>query len=619
MKKLIITSLSIFLCFLTGCKDIPDTIRPELEVAVGESSLIISAEGGPQEILYSITNPVEGGVIEAVVSEGWINGFNYDTENKIIFNAEPNLSRTEAPESRGQLLTVTYTYGAEVVKQEINVIQEGERDFDHEYEMPVFRGVWNGNNEGLYPSQNYRIWISDAGWNDDKVKAGGLYYQFDMYGIEPEDEGVPAVPAGTYILGGMMSREEWTFDEMFSVAFRYNDSGQAEYEVAFKEGTVTVSYENGEMCIDAVLTDTQGLFHHVTYKGEGICIDARPQKPGLHRDIDVEPTGASSEYVVHYEEQYMELSLVFEHLVMNGDEPDYPFTQLRISANMAFDKYGFLQTGTYAVGTNEIPSVTRGGKLMGLLFGTCIQHIEAEDEYYYDYISDGSMVVSGGWGTYTINCDFTTSDGHKVTCDWSGALNTIGMPGNTSTLEEDYTLNLKDARLTGFCWGDFRENNVVTGKNWYIKFEPGNGGDSFMVDFVSGLCNPDDGFPTGTYTAAESQDLAPWRYMKGAVVDRQLLGTAYMGNFNEDGRPTSYAPAVSGDMNITNNGDGTYHIWFEFLDDKGNTWDGDWSGPLYEGLSAPERTNYVELPAERLSDADKVRTFNAMLPLQYRK
>ena len=39
-----------------------------------------------------------------------------------------------------------------------------------------------------------------------------------------------------------------------------------------------------------------------------------------------------------------------------------------------------------------------------------------------------------------------------------------------------------------------------------------------------------------------------------------------------------YAPAMSGDLDIVNNGDGTYEFTFSFLDDKGHTWSGHWSG-----------------------------------------
>ena len=94
-----------------------------------------------------------------------------------------------------------------------------------------------------------------------------------------------------------------------------------------------------------------------------------------------------------------------------------------------------------------------------------------------------------------------------------------------------------------------------------------------------------------------------------------------MGDFNENGNPTSYAPAVSGDMNITNNGDGTYHIQFEFLDDKGNTWDGEWSGSFSEMSSAPvpRHTNYVELPDNGTTGTANADPHIGTMPFKYYK
>ena len=54
----------------------------------------------------------------------------------------------------------------------------------------------------------------------------------------------------------------------------------------------------------------------------------------------------------------------------------------------------------------------------------------------------------------------------------------------------------------------------------------------------------------------------------------------YIGGFDSQGYVTQYAPAMSGTMNITNNGDGTYRIVLDFVDDKGNNWDGEWEGTI---------------------------------------
>ena len=50
--------------------------------------------------------------------------------------------------------------------------------------------------------------------------------------------------------------------------------------------------------------------------------------------------------------------------------------------------------------------------------------------------------------------------------------------------------------------------------------------------------------------------------------------------FGEDGYCTEWAPATSGDIDITNNGDGTYDIVVECTDDLGYVWSGSWSGEI---------------------------------------
>ena len=89
MRKIRLIAYSLPLCILTmtGCKDtLTEQSVPELEIAGGQNVLTVPAEGGTQTIAYTVRNPVEGGRIEAQTAEGWINSFDYETENQIIFN-----------------------------------------------------------------------------------------------------------------------------------------------------------------------------------------------------------------------------------------------------------------------------------------------------------------------------------------------------------------------------------------------------------------------------------------------------------------------------------------------------------------------------------------------------
>lgn len=75
----------------------------------------------------------DGGVIEAVPVETWINTVSVDEANQTIsFNVDPN----EVAEARSQILTVTYTYGEGLaVKEDMNIIQDPGVAYDYVYEM----------------------------------------------------------------------------------------------------------------------------------------------------------------------------------------------------------------------------------------------------------------------------------------------------------------------------------------------------------------------------------------------------------------------------------------------------------------------------------------------------
>ena len=74
-----------------------------------------------------------------------------------------------------------------------------------------------------------------------------------------------------------------------------------------------------------------------------------------------------------------------------------------------------------------------------------------------------------------------------------------------------------------------------------------------------------------------------------------VSGTWYVGGF--DGQSyTKQAPAVDGEIRVTNNGDGTYEISFECIDDAEvpHTFSGSWSGTaIYENAGNAVRSLVV--------------------------
>lgn len=62
---------------------------------------------------------------------------------------------------------------------------------------------------------------------------------------------------------------------------------------------------------------------------------------------------------------------------------------------------------------------------------------------------------------------------------------------------------------------------------------------------------------------------------------------------------------------MENHGDGTYTLSFEFVDDKGYTWDGEWTGNLNMTAWAPRKDNAERVNIQR----QRIEERRAMNPL----
>lgn len=82
--------------------------------------LNIAAEGGPCTLRYNVVNPILDGRTSAAAQAPWIHSIDCSHYKEIRFTAEPN----PAPQSRSQILTLTYTYGEQkTVQKEVTVTQ----------------------------------------------------------------------------------------------------------------------------------------------------------------------------------------------------------------------------------------------------------------------------------------------------------------------------------------------------------------------------------------------------------------------------------------------------------------------------------------------------------------
>ena len=217
-----------------------------------EEPLALAANGGSYTIEYEITDPAEDGSISADAGDaGWITDINCDTDGAITFSVAAN----DTEEERQATITVTYTYnGTETVSESIEAVQEANEppapQYDFEHEMINLNII----NYGGSPC-NYYITMS----NSEKDLYGTARYVFDIYA--DSDSSMP--PAGTYTITTDMA--DMTASSGYSSTRIEDESGTVIVNCKLAEGTITITYEGSTMILDAVVTDTEGNIHHVTY------------------------------------------------------------------------------------------------------------------------------------------------------------------------------------------------------------------------------------------------------------------------------------------------------------------------------------------------------------------
>lgn len=624
MKKYLLLLLVALVPVLSGCEKKPDvnTILPEIDLGK-LVNLPVPMEGGETVVEYRIENPVEGGTISAEPTENWLGGFNYDTPGRIVFNVDENT----ADEDRSSIVTIVYTYGEnESVTAQINVIQAS---YDYVTDCGFMSGTYYGTRYGMEGEHNYYTILSDMEY-DGGAMPGGSYYAFDLYNASaPENQDNPLPAAGTYVLGEPGFTADMTFAPDNTEALRTSADGEDVFDVGFTEGALTISYDGGVMLAEASLTDENGMRHYLTYVGTPEYDNASGGNGGdavLDRDIDMEASQGAAVYVSGEEGGLMEVQLTFTD--MEVDFFGYvvpPGSILNVDVFMHYDESGNIATGKYTlVGSDvsmpEAMSIYPGEYLdyMGvtMAMGTYVTYIDESENVFEGLVVDGEMTVSGQPGSYAVTCTFTTAEGYSVECSYNGALEVTGFPGPYSTLTDDYTLDLEGASGSAQFWGDYYGNG--TG-NWIVVLESAM--DVVQLELITEEVDFNAGLTSAVYTpSVDPVNPAPGEYVTGYLDGDYLMGTNYMETL--EGLIVGCAPAVSGDLGITNNGDDTYTISFAFTDDLGHVWDGEWTGILdFSNRSyAPERTfcrksGEVSVSENYMSPykADNVRVINKML------
>ncbi len=577
MKKVIIL---IFLCpllaILGGCEKQEQTLQieePVLEINAPDLTVNISGKGGISSFAYSIKNPAgDGEIIAESVSE-WIVSIDYSTTPGIVvFEAAPN--GTDA--QRTCEIAVIYTYGeGQEVEERVKVVQsaaETDAEYDYEFEAQVFNGIYYGMRHGKNREHSYYTRLSNL---PELSQAGSISYEFEMFTEAPEDDFYPVPAIGTYFLGNDGETELMTFS---GAAYTQVDgNGNIIKSLSFVSGTVDLIKEGETYSYEIILTDEEGLTHHVSYKSDVSVVfeDQSQTSMTLEKDLNIKPITVEASFKELSGEKAMHVKLY-----MSEDDWLDKYSELHIEAYMPFDANGNIAEGTYDITANYSDAFTmQDGEIMtfaGVQYpvGSYVQYVYNGAYVAWGVFKSGTMTVSGSNGNYNIECNFVTAENFYVTCIWSGEIEIQDMPA--TTFSDDVEVDLSGARGEATFYGDVSDD----GSEWMIELIDEAGGQRVRIELNSGDTEFSDGITSGEYTASPSS--SPWKgeFRKGSMSEEGIAGTFYISGIGADGNPSDYAAFVGGSITVDNHGDGTYVISFALKDGLENTISGSWSGTL---------------------------------------
>lgn len=622
MKKsyLLPFTAALMLVAFTGCKDggKTETEQPDPVFELSDNAIQATAEGGLYDVNYVLANPVEGGEIKLVSDVDWVSDPDYSVEGKVTVTVAPNYDNAD----RNANLHVTYTYGEGLV-QEGDVVLHQVYAYDVNSILADFSGGYFYGRESN--QANYAMYLSDLGTDENGTfVAGCTVYRLDIHSdTEPTDWTNITIPEGTYTFDAL--------DEETSYYGKVNAAGDAWETTAYIEDcTINVTKDGETTIIDGTVTTQDGLVHHVYYEGTAqVALYSAEGFGMIDHDIElVDPHLSSNPRYADDNGEVMAISMSLAGTPEGGDFTN-PYSQLFIEMYAPYDSRRILP-GTYTIGNSQdaytlYPGYVDPNTLYCM--GTYAYYVTGASTVIA-LASEGTIDIKDGEDgrTYTVTVALKTAQGFSITGTYVGELYVDNIPGSSfSTLEDDYTVKMDEINNT---FGSYYGDEYGTGGGHFTwemtgpidqnpdKVLKDGPQEAVYFDIVSSSMDFNAGPASGTYKAAVDREAPkPGEYVPGyrpTTGMNNIRGTYYTGGY-EDGYISIAAPAVSGDLNITNHGDGTYTLSFAFSDGMGHTWDGEWTGSLgfmdwtwlYGSSANTSRPNYVErrmAPAQTEAD-----------------
>lgn len=231
------------------------TVKP---VIVVEDTLVVPSTEGSAVLEYSISNPVEGGVVTALCNDSWITGVNSDVEGEISFDVQENTR--DIP--RTSVMRLVYFYGEDTVQNETLIYQEPvPMSYDVNIGEAYFYGVYSGTVGDGY--NKFMVYLSDMPFVDGSLQYGASQYTFVLYS-NPLSNRANYPQDGVYeYVATRDNPVPFTFDNS-SWWYQLDEDGFFGDFGNYEEGsTLTVSSDGDVYTYEARITDIFGTTHYV--------------------------------------------------------------------------------------------------------------------------------------------------------------------------------------------------------------------------------------------------------------------------------------------------------------------------------------------------------------------
>lgn len=413
----VLSSFFLLVAVFACSKEEPVEEVPDPVLEAVEETLTVSYSGGQYTINYTLSNPVDGAIVEAASDDAWIGNFTYPQEGTVRFNVEENLSREERS---GSVLLAYTMSGGNVIEERVYVVQLA-NTYDYMVEAASVTGQYYGDmyDEGS-GIMNYYINMSDLPSESvGSAFPGATYYIFDIYTSQtPENKGKVALPEGVYVLG---DGSDGTFAAGNSRWFITDDTGQGYAENAFfEEGSLTVTKKDGVYFYEADLTDMNGKTHRVTYSGSVQLADYSPVMSTLTSDYEADMEGAicDGEYYGDYFGTGTAnwTVYIYQPGSLTGD-----YLKIELLTDPGFTPQAGFPTGTYTDSRDySMNTYISGYSSYAYTIGSWL---------FVDGFSGGAPLTDGeieivenGDGTYTISIDCMDNldPANRITASWTG-------------------------------------------------------------------------------------------------------------------------------------------------------------------------------------------------------